>query len=229
MRKKTETNTNYKEIAQPHSLMEAITNNLRNAIVEGKLHPGQQIKEVDLQEAMNVSRAPVREALLKLEGQGLVEIVPRRGTFVRSMTPRFIQEIFTMRAWLEGLAARLSVKNLTDEDFKKFKTTLKDMARLAKEKNFKDFFFRHWDFHMIFTEKSNNRMLIDQIEVLRRQSLWHSYSITFFEKNYAATLKTHAKMVEIFKSGNEDEAENLIRSHILNAIDDFMKYVDKTY
>jgi len=65
----------------PRSLMEDITNSLRDAIIEGRLQPGQQIVEKELQKTLGVSRAPIREALLKLEGQGLVDIIPRKGSF----------------------------------------------------------------------------------------------------------------------------------------------------
>ncbi|MCK7514098.1 MAG: GntR family transcriptional regulator [Desulfobacterales bacterium] len=88
--------------------MEDIAAHLSDEIIEGKIQPGQQIVEADLQRALGVSRAPLREALLKLEGQGLVKIIPRKGTFIRPITPRLIRESFTVRAWMEGLAARLT-------------------------------------------------------------------------------------------------------------------------
>jgi DNA-binding GntR family transcriptional regulator len=106
----------FEGIMLPRSLMEDITDSLRDAIIEGRLQPGQQIVEKELQKTLGVSRAPIREALLKLEGQGLVVIVPRKGSFVRNITARFIQESFTIRAWLEGLAARISLEYLDENE-----------------------------------------------------------------------------------------------------------------
>ncbi|UCE53706.1 MAG: GntR family transcriptional regulator, partial [Desulfobacterales bacterium] len=174
----------FEEFGLPRSLVEDIANNLSDAIIEGKIHPGQQIIETDLQRALGVSRAPIREALLKLEGQGLVIMIPRKGSFVRSITPRFIQESFIMRAWLEGLGARLAVQNIGKSECDQMEKILSDMAKLAREKDFKGYFYRHWDFHRFFYKASQNNLLINRIETIRRESLWLSYSITYFEKNH---------------------------------------------
>ncbi len=213
----------------PRSLMEDITNSLRDAIIEGRLQPGQQIVEKELQKTLGVSRAPIREALLKLEGQGLVDILPRKGSYVRTITARFIQENFTIRAWLEGLAARISLQQLKESDFDRFEKILKDMARLAKKKDFKGYFYRHWDFHNVFIKGSRNELLIEKIEVLRRQSLWLSYSITYFEKKHRSSQAIHTNIIEVFRRGDPDEVEKEIRHHILNATQDYVKYLNATY
>ena len=213
----------------PRSLMEDITNSLRDAIIEGRLQPGQQIVEKELQKTLGVSRAPIREALLKLEGQGLVDILPRKGSYVRTITARFIQENFTIRAWLEGLAARISLQQLKESDFDRFEKILKDMARLAKNKDFKSYFYRHWDFHNVFIKGSQNQLLIEKIEVLRRQSLWLSYSITYFEKKHRSSQAIHTNIINVFKRGDPDEVEKEIRHHILDATDDYVKYLNATY
>jgi DNA-binding GntR family transcriptional regulator len=209
--------------------MEDITNSLRDAIIEGRLQPGQQIVEKELQKTLGVSRAPIREALLKLEGQGLVDILPRKGSYVRTITARFIQENFTIRAWLEGLAARISLQQLKESDFDRFEKILKDMARLAKNKDFKGYFYRHWDFHNVFIKGSQNQLLIEKIEVLRRQSLWLSYSITYFEKKHRSSQAIHTNIIDVFKRGDPDEVEKEIRHHILNATQDYVKYLNATY
>ena len=213
----------------PRSLMEDITNSLRDAIIEGKLQPGQQIVEKELQKTLGVSRAPIREALLKLEGQGLVDIVPRKGSFVRTITARFIQENFIIRAWLEGLAARISSEYLKQSDYDRFENILKGMAELAKKKDFKGYFYRHWDFHNVFIKASQNELLIEKVEVLRRQSLWLSYSVTYFEKKHKMSQAIHARIIEIFRKGNPDEVEKEIRHHILNATQEYVKYLNATY
>ena len=222
-------NNAFEGIHLPHSLMEDITNSLRDAIIEGRIQPGQQIVEKELQKALGVSRAPIREALLKLEGQGLVDIIPRKGSFVRTITGRFIRENFTIRAWLEGLAARVSLQHLKESDYDHFDKILKDMARLAEKSDFKGYFYRHWDFHNVFIRGSQNELLIEKVEVLRRQSLWLSYSITYFEKKHKMSQTIHAKIIDSFRKGDPDEVEREVRHHILNAIEDYVKYLNETY
>jgi DNA-binding GntR family transcriptional regulator len=219
----------FEGIMLPRSLMEDITDSLKDAIIEGRLQPGQQIVEKELQKTLGVSRAPIREALLKLEGQGLVVIVPRKGSFVRNITARFIQESFTIRAWLEGLAARISIEHLDKSDYDHFDKILKDMEQLAKKRDFKGYFYRHWDFHNVFIRGSQNELLIEKVEALRRQSLWLSYSITYFEKKHKMSQAIHAEIIDVFKKGDPDEVEREVRHHILKATEDYVKYLNETY
>ena len=219
----------FKNIGLPRSLVEDIANNLSDAIIEGKIHPGEQLIETDLQQALQVSRAPVREALLKLEGQGLVKMVPRKGTFVRTITPRFIKESFTMRAWLEGLAARLTAENLNTQDFEPLDQILADMARLANQNDFKAYFYRHADFHRFFIQNSRSELLIQRIEIMRREALWLSYSITYFERYHAASQKTHRRIIDLFRKGDPLDIELAVRSHILDATDHYVRFLKVTY
>ena len=78
-----EASERFNTVGLPRCLVEDIAAHLSDEIIEGKIQPGQQIIEADLQRTLGVSRAPLREALLKLEGQGLVKIIPRKGTFIR--------------------------------------------------------------------------------------------------------------------------------------------------
>ncbi|MEJ2166000.1 MAG: GntR family transcriptional regulator [Desulfobacterales bacterium] len=201
----------FENIGLPRSLVEDIANNLSDAIIEGRIEPGQQIIETDLQRALGVSRAPIREALLKLEGQGLVRMLPRRGTFVRSITPRFIQESFTMRAWLEGLAARLTAQNLGRTGYDALDEILADMGRLASERDFK------------------GQILRQRIEIMRREALWLSYSITYFERYHQASQETHQNIIKLFRQGDADQVEMAVRSHILEATEHYVHFLKQTY
>lgn len=219
----------FKNIGLPRSLVEDIANNLSDAIIEGRIQPDQQIIETDLQMVLGVSRAPIREALLKLEGQGLVRMVPRKGTFVRPITPEFIKESFTMRAWLEGLAARLTVENLGKSGYEEMEKILVHMGELAEAGDFKAYFYRHADFHHFFIENSRNRILAKRIEVMRREALWLSYSIVYFEHNHKAAQKTHSRILSLFRKGNAEKVELAVRTHILDATDSYVRFIKDTY
>ena len=90
---------------KPQVLGEQVSQILIDAILQGSLKQGDQLIEADLQQHFNVSRSPLREAFRDLEKKGLVEIIPRRGAFVRTVTTKDIEENFPVRATLEGLAA----------------------------------------------------------------------------------------------------------------------------
>jgi DNA-binding GntR family transcriptional regulator len=224
-----ETTLLLENIGLSRSLVEDIARHLSDAIIEGRIHPGQQIIESDLQRVLGVSRAPLREALLKLEGQGLVKIIPHKGAFIRRMTPRWIKEIFMVRAWLEGLAARLTVEQMEPSRYDEMERILDDMGRSARRKDFKAYFFRHWDFHRFFIEGGQNKALIRRIDIMRRESLWLSYSITYFEHHHQSSQKTHKRILDLFRKGDADEVEHAVRSHILNATDPYVQFLKETY
>jgi DNA-binding GntR family transcriptional regulator len=219
----------YNTIKRPSSIVEDITNKLSEAIFDGRIGHGQQIIETELQRALGVSRAPIREALLKLEGHGLVNIIPRKGCFVRTITPVYIREIFTVRAWLEGLAARLFADEIRPQDIEELDKILRDMAILSKRKDFRGYFDRHTDFHMVYISGSRNSFLIEKIKVLRRQSLWLPYSVIYFERNHKACQQIHSTLLDLFREKNVDKIEREVRNHILDAIGYYVEYVNSLY
>jgi DNA-binding GntR family transcriptional regulator len=99
--------------SKPTGLGVQIAEMLKQAILEGDFKGGDQLGEHDLQVRFGVSRSPLREAFRELEKLGLVEIIPRKGSFVRRISRKDIEENFPVRAALEGLAAKLAVKNMT--------------------------------------------------------------------------------------------------------------------
>ena len=116
-------------------LRDVVFENLREAILEGKLKPGQRLMEVQLAEQLGVSRTPVREAIRKLELEGLVVMLPRKGAYVANMSLKDIMDVLEVRASLEGLAAYLAAERISDEDIKKLKD-ISEEFNFPKEKIF---------------------------------------------------------------------------------------------
>ena len=92
---------------------------VREAIFRGDMAPGSHLSEVDLSEQLGVSRAPIREALLQLEAEGIVELVPNKGAFVRGLSYKEVEEIYTTRSLLEGYAAALAAEHASPADINK--------------------------------------------------------------------------------------------------------------
>ena len=102
-------------------LRDVVFENLREAILEGQLKPGQRLMEVQLAEQLGVSRTPVREAIRKLELEGLVVMLPRKGAYVANMSLKDVIDALEVRASLEGLSASLAAERISDIDLKKLK------------------------------------------------------------------------------------------------------------
>jgi len=111
-----------RKLAAP--LRQQVLDNLRQAIIEGRLAPGARLTERELTEMTGVSRTVIREALRQLESEGLVAIIPNKGPVVRELTPAEARDLYSIRAVLEGFAARLFVENAADADVKKLAQAL---------------------------------------------------------------------------------------------------------
>ena len=112
-------------------LRDVIFDTLREAIIVGELKPGQRLMEVQLAEKMGVSRTPVREAIRKLELEGLVEMLPRKGAHVAELSVKDIMDVLEVRATLDGLATSLSATRITDDEKEGTKTSSRPVYQLC--------------------------------------------------------------------------------------------------
>ncbi|NLN98195.1 MAG: GntR family transcriptional regulator [Eubacteriaceae bacterium] len=152
------------------SLRESVFETLRNAIVEGRLAPGERLTELQLAEELGVSRTPVREAIRKLELEGLARMLPRRGAFVTPMSLQDLVDFMEIRRVLEGLAAELAVRNATDEDIRRMEMNnsfFEEAAIANDEAGIIDYDIA---FHEVLYNASGNKKLIAQINSIREQT-----------------------------------------------------------
>lgn len=142
------------------SLREQVVEQVRTAIIKGQLKPNDHITELSLTEQMGVSRTPVREALILLEGEGLVVSYPNRGYFVRSFDQRDVQEIFTMRTHLENFAAELVVNRLDETDFTLLEYLIKCQREAMDANDFETVRTADMNFHTHLIKRSDHALLI---------------------------------------------------------------------
>jgi DNA-binding GntR family transcriptional regulator len=139
---------------------------LRKAIHAGKLRPRQRIIEEDLARELEVSRGPVREALLRLERDGLVVTTSRRGTFIRDISIAEIGVIFRMRAKLEGLCARYMRENPSIDLTDVLNRALKKLKAAAVKNNEEQFFHADMELHRTIWKASNQPLLYRTLNLL---------------------------------------------------------------
>jgi DNA-binding GntR family transcriptional regulator len=204
-------------------LVEQITDFLTNAIIEGRIKGGQHLVENELQRSFRVSRAPIREAFRILEKNGLVVNLPRKGTFVRKITQKDIEESFPVRASLESLAAYLAISHLKTEDIKHMESALSQMTVDAKNNDFLSYLKHHFEFHEIFIKSSNNAVLISLLENLRRHYIWFRVSYLYLQESYGYSLGAHEKILELFKNKDADQVATLVKEHILIGLQRFVQ------
>lgn len=215
---------NYK----PALLVEQVSKVLADAIIDGTLKGGDQLVEEELRKQFNISRSPLREAFRDLEKKGLVEIIPRRGTFVRRITRKEIEEHFSVRAVLEGLAAKEATGKISREDLNEMTEILRTMEICARRKDARGYREHHFLFHEIFIDASGNDLLIDILRTLRMHSMWFRFTYHQYKDNFSASLKVHSEILEMFtKKSDPKDIQCLVEKHILVFKDRFISYLDK--
>lgn len=148
------------EQIKPLSLRDEVVRQVRLAIIEGRLKPGDHIVEKNLTAELGVSRTPVREALILLEREGLVVSEVNRGSFVRSFSEADVTHIFSMRTTLENFAAELIVQQLDEDDFRYLKQSIEGQREAIESDNFKRVRSIDMSFHQYLIEQTRHPLLI---------------------------------------------------------------------
>lgn len=205
---------NLPRFREPESLSETVYRYLEEAILQGKLKPGDRLKERELSETLNVSRPPIREALRQLAAEGLVRFIPRKGSIVSGATIADVEEIYEIKALLEGFAARKTASHCSNNDIIKMKNLLNKMEKLVQKKNMREYFKVSSDFHHYFNKLSGNKKLFDIYEKLTKQVLWLQINYLSLSGREIRSLNEHKQILDAFINKNPEAAEELVKKHI---------------
>jgi DNA-binding GntR family transcriptional regulator len=198
----------------PERLSDQVAAFLRSRIYRGDLQPGQRLLELDLCEELGVSRAPLREAFLKLEREGFVEVRPHRGATVTRFTKHDLHEITELRAVLEGLAARLAAERRDPESIERLRHALAEMHKAAEQGDGLAAAVAHIEFHRSIGRASGMGRLVGFLDQLALQSLQlHGYADLTSEQ-LLGLASSHDELVTVIESGTADAAEAALVSHI---------------
>lgn len=195
---------------------------LKQLILDGDLPPGEPLVERTLADRLSVSRTPVREAIFRLEREGLVEAVDGRGAFVASYTIDDLIEIYQIREGLEPLAARLSCAHLVDADLDYHEKQLKkyrDTPRL-REENPGKWLQLGWQFHHMFISASKNARLIDTIERMQNQiELFRGLGRSVISRRDTQNaVEEHWEILTTLRKRDEQRAERAVRRHLRSGL-----------
>lgn len=200
-----------------HSLRAKVFYHLQNNILNGVYKTGDVLTESKLCEELGVSRTPVREAIRQLELEGLVHSVPNKGVFVNGISAKDIEDIYTIRMLIEGLAARWAAENISDEELKELKEAL-DLEEFYTGKNDSEHLLElDSKFHEIIFKASKSRPLMHVL------SMYHHYvrkaRIASLESPERArkALEEHKAIYRAVAERNSEMAEKLTVEHVRNA------------
>ncbi|RZQ10129.1 GntR family transcriptional regulator [Vibrio vulnificus] len=192
---------------------ESLTESLVEAIVNGQIAPG----STELAKHYHVSRGPLREAMMRLEGLGLIERVPHVGARVITLSPEKLVELYAVREALEGMAARLAARHISQEELLSLELLLSTHSKHIDEVEGSSYFHQHgdFDFHYRIIKASRNRELIallcDELYHLLRM---YRYQSPRAQSRPKEALEEHKFILQAIRNRDEELSEMLMRRHI---------------
>src|SRR5580692_12654366 len=185
---------------------------LRQGILQGDLAPGERLRSDALANDLRVSRTPVREALRKLEAEGLVER-SGSGLIVREFSEKDLTELFYVREALEGMAARLAAENATPSEIAEIRELLDDMEAVRRRGALETLRHLTGEFHQLVSRASHNNRLMRALTTLLDNVRKIQSSTLFGEGRAEQALQEHRELLAAITAGDGDRAEMLARAH----------------
>ncbi|MBQ3031323.1 MAG: GntR family transcriptional regulator [Anaerotignum sp.] len=207
-------------------LRDVVFNTLRDAILTGKLVPGERLMENQLAEKLGVSRTPVREALRMLELENLVELVPRKGAQVLDMSEKDIVNILEVRSALEGLATSVACKKMTKEDLQQLKNLEVDFEKAVAENDVEHFVDIDEDFHDLIFAATENDKLINIFRNLRIQLYRYRMAQAKNNETSMSTIVAHHRsIIRAIENHDSEEGASIAQGHIKYQTESILRFV----
>ena len=187
-------------------LRDVVFNTLRQAILRGELKPGERLMEIQLANKLGVSRTPIREAIRKLELEGLVLVIPRKGAEVADIKEKSLRDVLEVRKALEELSVQLACEKITKEEIEE----LKDITQIAEA---------DVHFHDIINTASGNQKLIQLLNNLREQM--YRYRVEYLKNPevYPQLIAEHEELITKITHHEKQEATKIMCRHIDNQVE----------
>jgi DNA-binding GntR family transcriptional regulator len=209
------------------SLEEKVYISLEEQIISQKLRPGESVTEMKLSRELGVSRTPVREALQRLDREGLIKLIPNKGAVVLGISEQDLIDIYKIRMRLEGLAARIAAEKKDEQfcralgdnvDLTEFYMTKGD---IEKVKNLDS------EFHDIIYRCCESRMLGKTLSELHRYIASYRKLSLAVSGRIDRSLAEHKEIYDAIASGNADAADELMSKHVERALENLLKIINK--
>lgn len=212
----------------------SILERLRNLILAGEFGPNERLLEEQLAGRLGVSRTPVRQALMRLEAEGLVNISPNRGAVVCSFDNEDVWDIYDLRAELEGYGARRAAYRIGEEQLERLRKLagemegLLDQRFLEPEEEIRQLVSLNSEFHETIAEASQNRRLqrllqrTVEVPLVFKSFLWYTLHERVISNHY------HRQILGALQAGDGERAEIVMREHIYEGRDCVIKSLEKS-
>ena len=199
-------------------LRDVVFQTLRGAILKGDLKPGERLMELQLASKLGVSRTPIREALRKLELEGLVNMVPRKGAEVADITEKSLRDVLEVRKALEELSVQLACEKITEEEIEELKRVAERFKDTLNDQDVTKIAEADVAFHDVIYTATDNQKLILLLNNLREQM--YRYRVEYLKKEeaYPQLIAEHEELIDNISKRNKEEATRIMCEHIDNQV-----------
>jgi DNA-binding GntR family transcriptional regulator len=204
-------------------MTETVAEKLREAILDGTLKPGDALRHSTLAKTLDVSRGPVREALLQLETESLVRNIFHRGWFVIQLTPEEISEILSLRMILEEVALKRAAENANDKDTEFITTVQAELRQAILQRAWVNALGKDFEFHCKFWQLARHRLLEETL--IRISNPYFAYlkavvgTVAFPPEDFEETVRTHGILIDYLAKRTQQTAKECIQAHLSPAIE----------
>lgn len=205
-------------LAEHPSLQERIYQLLRTAIIERRLQPGQPLVESKLAATLGISRNPIREAVRRLQQEGLVEARPRGGASVAAYSVEEADDLYRIRAALEGVAAALAAERITDAELDELAASLERARELLARRESEAVVREGDQFHRLVHQAARNRRLTALLEQLYAHTVVFRHLTMHLPGRADEAVRGHTEILEALRARDAARAEQLTRKHVEGAL-----------
>lgn len=200
-------------------LRDVVFNTLRQAILRGELKPGERLMEIQLANKLGVSRTPIREAIRKLELEGLVLMIPRKGAEVAEITEKSLRDVLEVRKALEELAVKLACDRMTKEQMNRLKEAAKEFEETLKTNDVTKFAEADVKFHDVIFMATDNQRLIQLLYNFREQM--YRFRVEYLKRPqyHPILIAEHEDIIQRIERHQKEEAARMVCQHIDNQVE----------
>ncbi len=214
-----------KSMNDHQSLSDRVSQLIESSILDGSISPGERIIESDIAKRLGISKAPVREALKRLEGDSIVQHIPRRGYFTNTIDLKSIQDFFEIAFIIEPIVAQNALRKKSEEVDQRLDTLLKEMKVALREKDFKTYVVLNTRFHSLFRDLNDNEWIIKISHMLSKQTrILTALSLSVPQRD-AESIQEHAAIADAFRRGSSKALDDAVRNHLKK----FQENIVKSY
>jgi DNA-binding GntR family transcriptional regulator len=208
------------------SLTRLLAEELKTAIITGKLAPGERLSEEKLASSLNVGRVPLREALRRLEAEGYLTILSNDEVLVSKPTVEELEDYYTIASVLEGLAARLAVERARPEEISRLRELHQLLREAYKEKDLERYYEINSNFHRFIAEMARNERLYRLVDQMRQEIQKTRILSLHLPQRLDYSMREHDQILDAFLKKNPELAEATVVKHLKNQMEALKKTLE---